>query len=309
MYYAEHGKKAWDTIPLTFHIKSGIHDHDFKEFKDTFESYQTEKNQSVWIIKPGENTNRGNGITVCDSIQEISKIISEDTTMEAEDRSYIIQKYIENPMLYNKRKFDIRVYMLITSINGIQKAYWYQEGYIRTSSYEYDNSNLLEKMIHLTNDAVQKNCQEYGKYEAGNKVSFTEFQKYIDTNHPDKHWNFDEPYTKMKKMALDIILAVYGRLDETRRNFSFELFGLDFMIDQNFKPWLIEVNTNPCIELSAPLLAKLIPGMLENMFKLVIDPLFPPPIEWPQSRRNLIPENCVDQNKWDLIFDEREFLK
>jgi hypothetical protein len=43
--------------------------------------------------------------------------------------------YIDRPMLYNNRKFDIRHYMLITNLFGITRAYWYAEGYIRTSSY------------------------------------------------------------------------------------------------------------------------------------------------------------------------------
>lgn len=66
-------------------------------------------------------------------------------------------------------------------------------------------------------------------------------------------------------------------LDPNLREFTFELFGLDFMIDEHFQTWLIEVNTNPCLELCCPLLARLIPSMLENAFKVAIDPLFPPP--------------------------------
>jgi tubulin polyglutamylase TTLL1/tubulin monoglycylase TTLL3/8 len=49
-------------------------------------------------------------------------------------KTYILQSYIEKPFLYNNRKFDIRHYMMLTSVNGILKAYWYKEGYIRTSS-------------------------------------------------------------------------------------------------------------------------------------------------------------------------------
>ena len=55
------------------------------------------------------------------------------------------------------------------------------------------------------------------------------------------------------------------------------MYGLDFMFDEEFKPYLIEVNTNPCLELSCPLLARLIPSMLENSFRIVADPMFPPP--------------------------------
>lgn len=60
------------------------------------------------------------------------------------------------PFLYNKRKFDIRCYVLVTSVNSILKAYWYEEGYIRTSSKDFTTKNLKNKFIHLTNDAVQK---------------------------------------------------------------------------------------------------------------------------------------------------------
>ena len=60
------------------------------------------------------------------------------------------------------------------------KGYWYQEGYIRTSSYNYDLHNLQDKRVHLTNDSVQKSTDLYGKYEPANKVSFTEFQKYLE---------------------------------------------------------------------------------------------------------------------------------
>lgn len=71
------------------------------------------------------------------------------------------------------------------------------------------------------------------------------------------------------------------------RKYSFELFGYDFMIDNDGTVWLIEVNTNPCIEESSPILQKLIPRMIgilfcfflmpDDAFKLTIDVLFPKP--------------------------------
>lgn len=54
----------------------------------------------------------------------------------------IIQSYINKPMLYNGRKFDLRHYILLTSVNGLLKAYWHKEGYVRTSSEEYDLDDL-----------------------------------------------------------------------------------------------------------------------------------------------------------------------
>jgi hypothetical protein len=44
--------------------------------------------------------------------------------------------------------------MLLTSINGYLKGYFYEEGYVRTSSQEFTLKNISNKMIHLTNDAI-----------------------------------------------------------------------------------------------------------------------------------------------------------
>ena len=76
-----------------------------------------------------------------------------------------------------------------------------------------------------------------------------------------------EVLPKMKQLATDTIKAVSRKMDPNRRQNSFEIFGYDFMIDEEMKPWLIEVNTNPCLELSSPYLARLIPAMLENSIK------------------------------------------
>jgi len=78
----------------------------------------------------------------------------------------------------------------MTSINGQLKGYWYNEGYLRTSCKEFNVKNLQDKIIHLTNDAVQKYDEEYGKYESGNKLSYNDLQKYIDTNHYELNIDF-----------------------------------------------------------------------------------------------------------------------
>lgn len=92
-------------------------------------------------------------------------------------------------------------------------------------------------------------------------------------------------------------------MDPHRRNCSFEIYGYDFMIDEDLKPWLIEVNTNPCLELSSPYLARLIPAMLENAIKIAVDPIFPPP-PIPNSKKHQIPD-AMD-NRFELIFNERD---
>jgi D-alanine-D-alanine ligase-like ATP-grasp enzyme len=59
------------------------------------------------------------------------------------------------------------------------------------------------------------------------------------------------------------------------KRLCFEIFGYDFMIDENMKAWLIEVNTNPCIEESSQILKQYLPRMIDDAFKLSIDVVFP----------------------------------
>ena len=52
---------------------------------------------------------------------------------------------------------------------------------------------------------------------------------------------------EMKKIARITVDAAYNKLDPEGKSYGFELFGLDFIVDSSFKPWLIEINTNPCL--------------------------------------------------------------
>lgn len=58
---------------------------------------------------------------------------------------------------------------------------------------------------------------------------------------------FEDIYPKLKNMATDVIRASAKKLDPHNREHNFEIFGLDFMIDSAFQPWLIECNSNPCL--------------------------------------------------------------
>lgn len=87
-------------------------------------------------------------------------------------------------------------------------------------------------MIHLTNDAVQKRSDDYGKFESGNKLSYAEFQKYLDNNNV-KCDIVKNVVPGMKRIATDTMKAVSRKMDPNRRNCSFEIFGYDFMIDED----------------------------------------------------------------------------
>ena len=74
------------------------------------------------------------------------------------------------------------------------------------------------------------------------------------------------------------------------------------MIDEDFRLYLIEVNTNPCLEVCCPLLARIIPELLDNSFKIVLDPLFPSP-DLSHNRKFQLNE-LPQEVKYQLVFDE-----
>ena len=78
----------------------------------------------------------------------------------------------------------------------------------------------------------------------------------------------------MERLVTDSFRAVYQKIDPNRLNHSFEIFGYDFMIDEQFKVYLIEANTNPSLEICSPLLARIVPELLDNSLRIAIDPVF-----------------------------------
>ena len=288
-FYDGLGLNVFEKIPLTFHVESGLTDPQFMIFASQFEE------GSIWIIKPGECTNRGKGIKVSSSLSEIKSLVSRNT----ENRTYIIQRYLSNPLLINKRKFDIRCFTLITTFADHVQGYFFKEGYLRTSCKEFNIKNTKDKYIHLTNDAVQKDHEDYGKYESGNKLSYYDFQKFLNSNHPSQDF-FVHMYPQIVDIVKSSISSVHKIINDEDKLHSFEVLGYDFMIDSDFKVWLIEINTNPCLELSSSYLSKIIPEMLDNSFRIALDPLFPPP-EAHKKFKNWA-KNVNLNNKYQLVF-------
>ena len=84
-------------------------------------------------------------------------------------------------------------------------------------------------------------------------------------------------FPRMERLVTDTFRAVYNKVDPSRNQNGFEIFGYDFMIDEDFKVYLIEVNTNPSFEVCCPLMARIIPELLDNSFRLSLDPIYQPP--------------------------------
>ena len=116
--------------------------------------------------------------------------------------------------------------------------------------------------------------------------------KYIENNFEGKSF-FQHIEPQIKELVTDTIRAVANKLNVKRRQHCFEVYGYDFMVDTNFKVWLIEVNSNPCLDTSSSLLSRIIPNMLDNAFKIAIDPIFT------SSSKKY---DHVGENKFELVY-------
>ena len=181
----------------------------------------------------------------------------------------IIQKYLDNPLLYRKRKFDIRCFVLVDWNLNI---FFCREGHLKASSFMYDINNV-NKFIHITNHSFQKKSNKFERFETGNEISYAEFKNFlIEEKIPIS--NFDKIIKKMKFIVKLSFQAAGNKLIRTPQVLSFELFGYDFIIDNEYNPWLLEINNNPGLSISSPIISKLIPRMMDDAFRLTIDKIF-----------------------------------
>ena len=194
----------------------------------------------------------------------------------------IIQKYLDNPLLYRKRKFDIRCFVLVDwNLN----VFFCREGHLKASSFTYDVNNI-NKFIHITNHSFQKKSKKFEQFEMGNEISYSEFKNFLrEENIPLS--NFDKIIEKMKFIVKLSFQAVNGNMMRTPDVLSFELFGYDFIVDNEYNPWLLEINNNPGLSISSPVIEKIIPRMMDDAFRLTIDKIF-------NTRYS---NECFDKNK------------
>lgn len=197
-------------LPYTVILKK---ESDLTEFLDHLNKPDNVSlKNSIWIVKPGENTNRGIGIKMAHSTEELSAVCKSYYASMVQPNSptpavrylssqgsprskapldahqakpnlpiLVVQKYLKDPILYKNRKFDIRCYALIIKSTRKASVFYYREGYIRTSSFDYDCSNIQNMMVHLTNEGIQLNDKtSFGKHEAGNKVYYKEMNAYLN---------------------------------------------------------------------------------------------------------------------------------
>ncbi|CAH2104928.1 unnamed protein product [Euphydryas editha] len=218
---------------------------------------------NIWIIKPAY-CSRGRGIRMASKLGVIMNLIEKANT------KYVIQKYIEEPLLIHETKFDIRQYYLVTSTYPLI-IWMYTDCYLKFSSQKYSLKNYHES-IHLTNNAVQrkyKNSKQRNKeLPISNMWDLEKYKCYLAEIGKEDVWK-NIIYPGMKKSIIGIMLSCQDSLSVSKNRF--ELYGCDFILDKEYKPWLIEINSCPDLHHTTPVTTKICPAVVCDIIKVVID--------------------------------------
>lgn len=249
------GLNQFGFVPDTFVLP-----RDMVKFKDAWLRNLGDK----WIVKP-PSSGRGQGIRVIDQWWEVPKW-----------HSVVVQRYLAKPKLINGSKFDLRVYVLVTSVDPL-RIYIYTEGLVRFASVKYKNDsvNLNDKFMHLTNTSINKHSPNYVVNDRvdssdGHKWSFSTLWTHLARDNVDVKvlWN------EMKDIVVKTLISAEASMrDAINKNVpstytSYELYGFDILLDEDYKPWLLEVNTLPSLHTDSYLDVAIKAPLIRNVFNI-----------------------------------------
>ena len=236
-------------------------------FRSLFHNGQS---TSTYIVKP-DGSAQGKGIFLTKRIEDVENLNS----------MCVAQQYIKNPLLIDKKKFDLRIYVLVTSCCPL-RIYLFRDGLVRMCTEEYKHPtdrNLRDKCMHLTNYSINKRSDKYqrdGKESTpsntGNKRTISWLLNWLSRERGEAAAN--DLWAKIGDICVMTILSilptlrreydtVFGKTklptnegQESNKSGSsgnrtiqksrcFELLGVDIMIDTKLNPILIEVNHLP----------------------------------------------------------------
>ncbi|KAH8097924.1 hypothetical protein JL720_843 [Aureococcus anophagefferens] len=203
----------------------------------------------TWIMKP-VGLSRGRGISVVSSIEDVTYA-----------DPVVVQAYLDRPRLLGGHKFDLRLYVLVTSFAPLE-AFLYREGFARvaTKPFSAPGDDNGDKFVHLTNASIQKHGgQEKGELygplagagpdeAGGTKCSLDFLWRRLRREDP----TFDEArvWDGVRELVLKSLVCVEDSIPHQPN--SFELFGYDVLIDADSRCWLIEVNASPSMARASP---------------------------------------------------------
>uniref|UniRef100_A0A1A8Q2E0 Tubulin--tyrosine ligase n=2 Tax=Nothobranchius TaxID=28779 RepID=A0A1A8Q2E0_9TELE len=242
------------------HLKSNPKTDEREVFLASYHAKKETGEGTVWIAKSSAGA-KGAGILISHDATRLLEYI------DNQGQVHVIQKYLEKPLLLEPghRKFDIRSWVLVDHQYNI---YLYREGVLRTSSEPYNSSDLQDMTSHLTNHCIQKeHSQNYGQYEEGNEMFFDDFRLYLLNAHGVTLETTILP--QIKHVIKSCLTCIEPAISTKHLSYqSFQLFGFDFMLDENFRVWLIEINGAPaCAQ-------KLYPELCQGIVDVAISTVF-----------------------------------
>ena len=233
--------------------------------ESSFLKEKMDKNPNqYWIIKPVA-LSQGRGIFLTNNINEIPN-----------NYSYIASRYINNPFLINKKKFDLRIYAFVTSIMPL-RIYRFNEGLTRFSANNY-NSDKNDRCAHLTNYAVNKNNKNYIQNKQpfeidynSSKWTLTSFRQYLEEHDINSELIFDKIDDIIIKTLISSENSLVNAISKhcSFQENCFELYGFDILIDDNLNCWLMEVNLSPNLHFDAPIDLKIKGEMIAEIFDII----------------------------------------
>ncbi|CAD5225891.1 unnamed protein product [Bursaphelenchus okinawaensis] len=224
-------------LPLEYHI-----------FVEEFKKYPPD---TIWIMKPVSGA-QGRGIFLFKKLKEIQEWkklfyatlcyeAQKGGKSDADTQPYVVQSYIHKPYLIGGKKFDVRLYVLVTSFRPLN-AWVHREGFSRFSHSQYSLESVEDAYVHLTNVAISKSASDYDP-EKGLKWSLDKLFRYIEARHGAE--TVDQLIENIGNVIIMSLKSVQGIIIQDSH--CFELYGYDILIDEDLKPWLLEVNASPSL--------------------------------------------------------------
>ncbi|KAJ8959100.1 hypothetical protein NQ318_022357 [Aromia moschata] len=291
---AKYGHKEFGFLPQTYVLPQEL-----RLLKQNWE-FKNGNGGEMWIIKPPASA-RGTGIKVINKWSHLPK-----------KTSLVVQKYISNPYLINGSKFDLRLYVLVTSFNPL-RIYLYPDGLARFASVKYsdDAKDLKDRYMHLTNYSINKLSSQYTANEdanacQGHKWTISKLMEYLHKTGVDTK----QLWKNLQQLVIKTIIACEAPItqlcdDNMNNNYNcYELFGVDVLLDEKLKPWLLEVNISPSLHSASPLDAHVKGPLVQTLFDLAQFHL-PPGLA--QAVR--VSPKCYDARVYTTALTRREKAK
>ncbi|XP_047565046.1 tubulin polyglutamylase TTLL6 isoform X1 [Lutra lutra] len=205
------------------------------------QNYSRSRKNKTFICKP-DSGSQGRGIFITRTVKDIKP---------GEDM--ICQLYISKPFIIDGFKFDLRIYVLMTSCDPL-RIFVYNEGLARfaTTSYCHPSpDNVDDICMHLTNYSINKHSSNFIQdAHTGSKRKLSTFNVYMETH----GYNMEQIWRDMEDVIIKTIISAHPIIkhnyhtcfpNHTLNSACFEILGFDILLDHKLKPWLLEVNHSP----------------------------------------------------------------